>query len=334
MVLGDVPVERDGSVCFRVPAGIPVYFMALDAQGRAVQRMRSFTHFMPGEVQSCVGCHERRLDTSRPRPGLAAAALPRDLRAPEWGTRGFGFTEIVQPVLDRYCAGCHNPVDAPAKVDLSGGRTDFFNVAYETLARENQTPRGSKYVSWICTKNGWEWNILQVGPKAWGSTQSRLAEIVLSGHPDERGKPRLAMDEASRRRVFAWIDCNVPYYGTSETAYPERRGCRQILPDNLETVLGEVASRRCATCHKGSKIPRRDWVRITEPQLNPFLLAPLARSAGGSQACGQAVFADRRDPDYQAILATFEPVTTMLKTRPRMDMPGAVPAAGVCRECK
>jgi hypothetical protein len=46
------------------------------------------------------------------------------------------------------------------------------------------------------------------------------------------------------------------------------------------------------------------------------------------------VFADRRDPDYQAILATFDPVVALLKSRPRMDMPGGVPAPGVCRECK
>jgi hypothetical protein len=333
-VLGEVPVEADGSACFRVPAGMPVYFMAVDAEGRAVQRMRTFTHFMPGEVQGCVGCHERRLDTSRARPTIASAAMPKELRPPEWGVRGFGYSEIVQPVLDRYCAGCHNPVDAPGRVDLSGGKTDFFNVSYETLARENRTRRGSKYVSWICTNNGWEWNILEVQPKSWGSPQSRLAEIVLSGHPDERGKARFEMDEVSRRRIFAWIDCNVPYYSTSETAYPERRGCRQIVPENLEAVLADVAARRCAECHQGGKIPRREWVRITEPELNPFLLAPLARSAGGSQRCGRAVFADRRDPDYQAILTTFEPLTAMLKARPRMDMPGGVPATGVCRECK
>lgn len=333
-VLGEVPVESDGSACFRVPAGIPVYFMALDAEGRAVQRMRTFTHFMPGEVQGCVGCHERRFDTSRPRPTMASAAMPKELRPPEWGVRGFGYTEIVQPVLDRYCVGCHNPVDAPGRVDLSGGKTDFFSVSYETLARENRTRRGSQYVSWICTNNGWEWNILDVAPKAWGSPQSRLAEIVLNGHPDAHGKARFQMDPLSRRRVFAWIDCNVPYYSTSETAYPERRGCRQILPENLEAVLADVAARRCAECHPGGKIPRREWVRITEPEFNPFLLAPLARAAGGSQRCSRAVFADRRDPDYQAILTTFDPVTAMLKTRPRMDMPGGVPAAGVCRDCK
>ncbi len=94
------------------------------------------------------------------------------------------------------------------------------------------------------------------------------------------------------------------------------------------------AARRCVTCHEGGKIPRSEWTRITEPELNQFLLAPLAKSAGGNRRCGSAVFADKSDPDYQALLATFEPTTEMLQRTPRIDMPGGVPAAEVCRDCQ
>ncbi|MGO8751523.1 MAG: hypothetical protein ACLQNE_36735 [Thermoguttaceae bacterium] len=333
-VLGDVPVEPDGSACFRVPSGIPIYFMALDAEGRAVQRMRSFTHLMPGEVQGCAGCHEHRLQGSHSRVGVAAVSQPSELQPPEWGVRGFDYSAIVQPVLDQYCAGCHNPIDAPQRVDLTGGKTDFFNVSYECLARENQGGRGSPYVNWIPTYNGQEWNILEIQPRTWGSPRSRLAEVVMNGHPDKTGKPRFAMDDRSRRRVFTWIDLDVPYYGSSETAYPERIGCRQIVPDNLEKVLAEVSARRCAGCHQAGKFPRREWIRITEPEFNPFLTAPLAKSAGGAEKCGKPVFQSKSDPDYQAILRTFLPVEAMLKRRPRMDMPGGQPAADVCRTCR
>lgn len=333
-VLGDVPVEADGSACFRVPAGIPIYFMALDAQGRAVQRMRSFTHLMPGEVQGCVGCHEHRLQASRPHVGLAASKPPRELVPPEWGVAGFDYSRIVQPVLDKHCVECHDPVKAPKRLDLTGGKTDFFNVSYDCLARENQGGRGSPYVNWIPTYNGQEWNILEVRPKTWGSPVSKLAEVVLGGHPDETGKARVTLDERSRRRLLSWIDLNVPYYGSSETAYPEKVGCRQILPDNLDAVLADVAKRRCAECHAQGKVPRREWVRITEPEFNPFLIAPLAKTSGGSEKCGRAVFSSKQDPDYQAILAAFKPVEEMLKARPRMDMPGGKPAPDVCRICQ
>jgi hypothetical protein len=333
-VLGDVPVESDGSACFRVPAGMPIYFMALDAQGRAVQRMRSFTHFMPGEVQGCVGCHEHRLQASRPLAPMAPGRMPKTLEPPEWGVTGFDYTRIVQPVLDRHCVECHKPVDAPKGLDLTGGKTDFFNVSYDMLAREKQGGRGSPYVNWIPTYNGQEWNILEVRPKTWGSPQSKLAEVVLSNHPDEKGKPRFTMDDTSRRRILSWIDLNVPYYGSSETAYPEKIGCRQIQPDNLDKVLADVATRRCASCHSGGKIPRHEWVRITEPEFNPFLVAPLSKSSGGSEKCGKPIFADKSDPDYQKILSTFAPITAMLKARPRIDMPGGKPAADVCRDCQ
>ncbi|NQT39228.1 MAG: hypothetical protein HQ581_17145, partial [Planctomycetes bacterium] len=193
---------------------------------------------------------------------------------------------------------------------------------------------GTKYVNWIPTYNGHEWNILEVTPRAWGSPQSKLAEVVLSEHHNERGEPRIELNEAERRRILAWIDLNVPYYGTSETAYPKQRGCRQLTPPNLDAVLADVAKRRCAECHDGGKIPRREWVRITEPEMNPFLIAPLALAAGGSEKCGKAIFADRKDPDFQAILAVFKPIEELLKKNPRMDMPGAQASEDVNRCCQ
>ena len=57
-VLGIVPVNPDGSVIFKVPAGIPIHLQSLDENGMAVLTERSLFHVMPGEVRSCVGCHE------------------------------------------------------------------------------------------------------------------------------------------------------------------------------------------------------------------------------------------------------------------------------------
>ena len=67
-VWGIADVAPDGSAAFKVPSEVPIYFLALDGEGRAVQRMRSFTHLMPGEIQGCVGCHaDRNSATPRPR---------------------------------------------------------------------------------------------------------------------------------------------------------------------------------------------------------------------------------------------------------------------------
>jgi hypothetical protein len=299
--------------------------------------MRTFTHLMPGEVQGCVGCHESREHASSRKQALAFNRPPRALEPPEWGQGvGFDYAAVVQPIFDRHCVRCHSGATPPAKVDLSADKTDFFNVSYEILARGRKgnpfISWDSPYVNWIPTYNGHEANILEITPKAWGSPRSKLADLLLFGHPDAGGNPRVQLDDNERRRVFAWIDLNVPYYGTSEVTDPNIKGARQIYPADLDKTLADIAARRCASCHaKG--VPRQFWTRITNPHLNNFLLAPLAKTAGGTEACGKPIFQSARDPDYQAILKTFEPTTRALREKPRIDMPGAVAATSVDRSC-
>jgi hypothetical protein len=396
MVLGDVPVAEDGSAYFKIGTGItaeakgygdfmartepgdvpelspstgPIYFIALDKEGRAIQRMRSFTHMMPGEQQTCVGCHDSRT-SSPPTSNRLASQTGKEPVAPvlpDWAdpanieperyafSPGFDYVRTIQPVWDKHCVDCHNPWDSPKGIDLTGDYTEYFNVSYDVLASEKQGPRGSPYVSWIPTYNGQEQNILKIRPKEWGSYQSPLAELIRSGHPDENGEKRFEMSDEDRRKVYAWIDLNVPYYASSETSHPDALGCRRIYPPELDAVLNEIAERRCAECHSQGNVarrnwvhntqnqfqypqeasdgvvPRRPWVRITQPELNPFLLAPLAQAAGGTQKCGRAIFADTFDPDYLKILQTFQSIEMMLIHQPRIDMPGGVPAPDVCR---
>jgi hypothetical protein len=331
-VWGFVDVKPDGSAHFRVPAERPIYFLPLDEQGRAVQRMRTFTHLMPGEVQGCVGCHASR---NRAAPHLSdslglAMDPPQELTPPDWGVRGFDYTSIVQPVWDKHCVSCHNAREAAAGVDLTGDLTEWFNVSYKVLAYEKSTFRGldevpwrsgSPYVSWISTMNGTEANILQIAPKTWGSPQSKLADLILNGHVDEQGKPRVALNADERQRILTWIDVNVPYYGSSTTTHQEWRGGRALQVPQLTAMLKEVGSRRCAECHGDA--PPLGRVRFTNVEENAFLLAPLAKSAGGTEQCGRAIFVDRNDPDYQKLLRLFEPITQVLKENPRQDMPGS-----------
>jgi hypothetical protein len=340
-VWGFADVAADGSAAFRVPSEVPIYFLALDGEGRALQRMRTFTHLMPGEVQGCVGCHADRNSvaphTATARP---AGVTPRELRKPAWGVKGFSYTEVVQGVLDRNCVSCHNEREQPGNVDLTGDMTDFFNVSYDILCRtgtqgeknwiSHGSPSGAAYdkargmspwVEWIWTINGAETNILEIAPRRWGSPASKLAEIIRSGHPDKNGKPQVAVPDEDRRRVYLWMDLNIPYYGTSSSEHKDQLGSRRMLPLDLDKTLSEVASRRCAECHKAG-VPRKFYTRVMRPEKNSFLLAPLAKDAGGIQKCGKAVFSSTDDPDYQKILRTFAPIHALLKERPRPDMEG------------
>jgi len=339
-VWGTAEVAPDGSACFKVPSEVPIYFLALDAEGRAVQRMRSFTHLMPGEVQGCVGCHaDRNLAMAGAGQPPAATATPQELRKPAWGVKGFSYAEVVQGVLDRNCVSCHNERSRPGNVDLTGDMTDFFNVSYDVLCRtgtqaqdkwmqhnspcgpEHDDVRGmSPYVEWIWTINGAGANVLEIAPRRWGSPASKLAEIIRTGHPDKDGKRRVNVPDEDRRRVYLWIDLNVPYYGTSSSNHKARLGSRRMMPADLDATLREVAYRRCAKCHtKG--IPRKFYTRITNPRKNDFLLAPLAAKAGGTEKCGKPIFLSAEDADYQKILRTFDEIHELLKKRPRADMP-------------
>ena len=340
-IWGYATVEEDGSAYFQVPAQEPIYFLPLDAEGRAVQRMRTFTHLMPGESQSCIGCHADRNFVAVKTESIRAIAMKRGvetLAPPSWGVRGFSYSGVVQPVWDKHCLRCHGRDNPQAGLELTGDKTDFFNVSYENLVRQG-TPsenfsiggtggafRYSKYTKWIPTYNGQESNILEITPGHWGAKASLLATVIRDGHKDKDGKNRIDLADADRRGVYAWLDLNCPYYASSDSTYRGNRGCRQILPPNFEAVFKEVAERRCVSCHKQRNntsvfsYPKSFAVRLDNPEWNRFLRAPLAKAAGGTEACGKAVFADIHDPDYQKLMQAFEPLKPQLEKNPRQDM--------------
>jgi hypothetical protein len=120
-LLGEVPVEEDGSAMFSIPSNTPISLQPLDSEGRAIQWMRSWLTGMPGEVVSCVGCHEDQNQIPRPVRALASRKPARKLEIAKGGTRPFTFELEVQPLLDRACVACHN---GSLTRNYTGGRID------------------------------------------------------------------------------------------------------------------------------------------------------------------------------------------------------------------
>ena len=118
-VLGTVPVEEDGSIYFEAPVGKELYFQALDAQGMAVQSMRSGTYLHPGEQLTCQGCHEpkRRSPMRTSLVPLAMQRAPSTITPDVEGSNPFNYVRLVQDVLDRNCVDCHQREKA---LDLTG----------------------------------------------------------------------------------------------------------------------------------------------------------------------------------------------------------------------
>ena len=119
-VLGEVPVEEDGSAFFEVPALTPVYFQLLDRNGDVVQTMRSWSTLQPGETFACVGCHEPKgasignvttasgSTTMALRKGVAQLAPVLFPGEGYMQDAGFSYLRDVQPILDKYCVSCHS----------------------------------------------------------------------------------------------------------------------------------------------------------------------------------------------------------------------------------
>ena len=120
-ILGTVPVEADGSASFKVPANTPIAVQPLDAEGQALQLMRSWFTAMPGESALL-----RRLPRIAELQPAAAdrrwpCAASRRTITPWYGpARGFSFKREVQPVLDKYCVGCHDGQRQPRRQAAAG----------------------------------------------------------------------------------------------------------------------------------------------------------------------------------------------------------------------
>ena len=338
-VWGYATVEADGSANFKVPARQPIYFLPIDEEGQAVQRMRTFTHLMPGEVQGCVGCHADRnyVVPSVPKTPMALTRNAEDLVLPTWGRTGFSYPHLVQPILDQHCVSCHGSSNPAGDLELTGDKTDFFNISYENLVRRG-TPAedflmggtgaafDNPYTKWIPTYNGQETNILKITPGEWGATASLLGEVIQSGHPDEKGQARIHLSEEEKHKIYLWMDLNVPYYGGSHSNYQLNRGCRQQIPDEFDTLFSDLAGRKCIRCHQQANhlsafsYPNQFALRIDHPERNPIFMALLSQDAGGSGKCSEAVFKSKQDKDYLLLLETFDLLQKRLEVLPRIDM--------------
>ena len=221
-ILGQSPIQPDGSVFVRVPARKPIYFQLLDAQGRLVQTMRSWTTLQPGENASCVGCHEHKNSAPPPVPSqtLAFRAGPQALQPFFGPTRGFSFTREIQPILEARCVRCHDgektktyDLRATPQMDQSAKRAWLQSYLVLTHGRPDR-PEYLEAAAWRGNPNHPLVNWISAGsvptplpPYAAGSNKSKLMDLLDKGHEGVR----LTSEESEK--LAAWIDLGVPFCG-------------------------------------------------------------------------------------------------------------------------
>ena len=233
-VIGTVDVYEDGSAMFKVPANTPLAVQPLDAEGKAVQIMRSWFTAMPGETLSCVGCHERQNTTPAPKATIASVTSPAEIKPWYGPTRGFSFKREIQPVLDKHCVSCHN-ADHEKLPDLAakpkngwGGFTPSYIELHPFVRRPG--PESDYHVE---------------KPMEYHADTSELVQMLTKGHHDVK------LSDEDWDKLITWIDLNVPDHGTwSEhrniaSNYHKRRMDMRLQyanrPEDPETIVAATA---------------------------------------------------------------------------------------------
>jgi len=233
-ILGTVPVEKDGSAMFRVPANTPVSVQPLDANGRALQVMRSWFTVMPGEVRSCTGCHDPQ-NTAPPVGRTIAATREPSAIAPFYGpARGFDFERDLQPVLDKYCVGCHGAAGRPdlrstshfpnykgivANVPKWWGEVDHQKYQAGLLRAQQRKPVPIRFTPAYealhpyARRYGLEGDYVLSAAAEYHASTSELVQMLEKGHHGVK-LSREAWD-----RMNAWIDLDVPCHGRWSDVY-------------------------------------------------------------------------------------------------------------------
>jgi len=235
---GVVPVEADGSAHFLVPADANIFLQALDKNYMALQTERTFVNYIPGEVRSCIGCHEKPNDAVPVSARGAMQALKRKASLPsaqpgeKSGKRPLDFMTDVQPVLNKHCIECHSGKEPKAGLNLSGELTQHFCRSYESLLPERRGGKGRKrscfpLVGLVVGENHPKTgNVCYLPTRSVGSHNSVLVSMLAPDavtliNPEERAiaaklakqHAKIKLTQTELLKITNWIDTNSQYYG-------------------------------------------------------------------------------------------------------------------------
>jgi len=273
-ILGTVPVYADGSASFKIPAGTPLCVQPLDASGQAVQLMRSWFAAMPGEVVSCVGCHEKANDTPLARRDIASKKKPLEI-TPWYGPpRGLDFERDVQPAITKYCTACHNGSPRKDKRRIPDLRSERLVKGYAgrplvSLAARRlhsslrkawggtairYTPTYEALIPYIRRVNV-EDDVEMLVAGEYQADTSELVQMLRKGHHNVR------LDAEAWDRIITWIDLNGPCHGSwgDLGEIPGR-------PDRKRLELSKL--------YGGSKIDPEAIPKLEYRQIKPITPAP------------------------------------------------------------
>ncbi len=241
-ILGETPVQADGSWRAAIPAYTPVHLQPLDRFGLAIRNQMLWIQGMPGESRTCGGCHSSRSGEVLPRMGTATTLaqqvfpngdpatfipIPDRTELPWYNAPSHS---TMQDLFDARCVSCHDGGSA----DPYAGRTYHVEVttmtgemlAYdipwlnlssaplEVYYEREVVSYPSSYVTLLYPGAMMDATVVGEMPPIWVETgsarHSRMIEVVNA----------VAEDDAS---VHAWADRPLHPEDVGVTLTPEER---------------------------------------------------------------------------------------------------------------
>lgn len=207
-LLGEAPVEPDGSFHLEVPADRPLQLQALDTNGLAVASC-AWIWVRPRESRGCIGCHEdpERVPENRFVQAVRKPAAP--VHPPESERRVPAFREKVWPILQQSCAGarCHGGPDAEWRL---GEGPEAALHTYRQL-RERYVQPGRARASRLT------WHLLG-GNTSYPWDPESTIEGPFKRMPPAKAEP---LSPEARSILLEWIDLGAPW--SMECPIPPRQ---------------------------------------------------------------------------------------------------------------
>jgi hypothetical protein len=219
-LVGEAPVEADGSFNVEVPADTPLLLQTLDERGLALANC-GWIWVKPKEKRGCIGCHE---DPERIPENNYVLALRRPsnrLVLPPDQRRSVAFRRDIAPLLQQSCATavCHSGKDTPLPLPLAAEKPSEEDLrrAYMALMAPGKNSQrssvlpGGKYVeAGRARTSGLIWRLAGANTsRPWDYAKApanpgKVKPMPPPGH----GRP---FNDAELRTVIQWIDLGAPY---------------------------------------------------------------------------------------------------------------------------
>ncbi len=254
-VLGTVDIEPDGSACFEIPANTPVSLQPLDADGAALQLMRSWLVGMPGERVSCMGCHEDSRSSVVTGRAVADTRPMQTIQPFQGPARPFGFENEVWPLAQTYCLGCHGDEGkAPPRAADQGGEPGKNRKLVMRNAEESY-----RLLHPYVRRPGPESELPMHNPLEWHGSTSALVQMLKKGHHG------VTLDGQAWQTLYTWIDLNAPWRG--KWGPPDVRG-------HAQAGRRVELSRRFAQVESNPESEYDAWAAAVKSRGEPAPVAP------------------------------------------------------------